>query len=184
SFKETNKKRIYRKLIRVILLLFFSIPSFLLVLFIYLLSNEITIEVFTQLIIMTSILSISLISKLTFMKRRDMLNNYDPSSYAIKKKKSFLNSSGFLITSILISEMILIEAVLNLQGLGPLFVEAICVRDIFLIEGILFIFTLTIVSVSFLQSLLKLYFHIKNIKNSEFNKLLKTKSTLKGIPIH
>ncbi|MFW9947696.1 MAG: hypothetical protein ACFFDX_12800, partial [Candidatus Odinarchaeota archaeon] len=184
SFKETNKKRIYRKLIRVILLLFFSIPSFLLVLFIYLLSNEITIEVFTQLIIMTSILSISLISKLTFMKRRDMLNNYDPSSYAIKKKKSFLNSSGFFITSILISEIILIEAVLNLQGLGPLFLGAIVERDIFLIEGILFIFTLTIVSVSFLQSLLKLYFHIKNIKNSEFNKLLKTKSTLKGIRIH
>jgi len=177
SFKE-SKKRIYRKLIRVIILLLFSLPSFLLVLFIYLLSNEITHEIFIQLIIMTLILSISMLSKMTFIKRRDMHYNYDLSSYAIKKKKSFLSSSTFFIPSIVISEVILIETVLTLQGLGYLFMEAMWGRDIFLIEAILFIFTLTIVSVSFLQSLLKLYFHIKNIKNSEFNELLKTKSTL------
>jgi len=115
SFKESNK-RIYRKLIRNILLLFFSIPSFLLVVFIYSLSNEITLEIFTQLIIMTLILSISMLSKMTFLKRREMHYNYDSSSYAIKK--SFFSTSSFIIPSIIISEVILLEAALSVPGLG------------------------------------------------------------------
>ncbi|MGB5911437.1 MAG: hypothetical protein WBH31_09610 [Promethearchaeia archaeon] len=84
SFKESDNRG-YRKLIRIILLLIFSIPSFLIVIFINFLGNEIPIELFTQLIIATLILSLSLLSKMTFIKRRDMLNNYDPSNYAIRK---------------------------------------------------------------------------------------------------
>ena len=182
SFKESNKKT-YRKLIRIILLLFFSIPSFLLVLFIHSLSNEITYEVFTQLIIATLILSISMLSKLAFIKRRDITYNYDPSSYAIKK--SFFSSSSFIFSSILISEVILVETVLSLQGLGDLFLYAIVERHIFLIEAILFIFTLTIISISFIQSLLKLYFQIKIIKNTEINELMnkKIKKQIKVITV-
>jgi len=184
SFFRRNKNNFQKRFIRKLLLTSYSIPSFLMVLlFVYIFGNGINLELFAQLILATLILSLSMLSKIAIIKRRHTLFNDDHVNRVLKKNNkkknsstlkhkdipNFFSSSIFFIPSMVFSEIILIELVLSLQGLGSLFIEAMAGRDIFLIGAIVFIFTITIISISFIQSLLKLYFQIKN---PEINELL------------
>ena len=184
-FFRRNKNNFKRRFIRKILFTSYSVPSFVMVLLIVFLFKGTLI---TQWILPTLILSLSMLSNIAIIKRRNTLFNDNHVNRVLRKNNSknistfkhkdfpnFFSSSIFYIPTMVFSEIILIETVLSLPGLGYLFLEAMWGRDIFLIEAILFIFTLTIVSLSFLQSLLKLHFQIKNIKNTEINELLKEK---------
>ena len=183
SFFRRNKNNFKKRLIRKILLTSYSVPSFLIVLLVvYVFGNGINIELFTQLILATLILSLSMLSKIAIIERRNTLFNEDHVNRVLRKSNrnnlkhkdfpNFFSSSIFFIPSMVFSEIILIENVLPLRGLGSLFLEAMYGRDLFLIEAIVFIFIITIISISFIQSLLKLYFQTKN---PEINEILKEK---------
>ncbi|MFX0181307.1 MAG: hypothetical protein ACFE78_14065, partial [Candidatus Hodarchaeota archaeon] len=187
--RNNNTNNFQKRFIRKISSISYSIPSFLLVIFVgYVFGNGINFELLTQLILAALILSLSMLSKMVIIKRRNTLfndnyvnrgfrrsNRNNRKNVSTFKHKNFPNwfvSSIFIIPSIIISEIIIVEPVLSLQGLGSLFIEAMYGRDLFLIEAIVFIFTITIVSISFIQSLLKLYFQLKN---PEINEILKEK---------
>ena len=188
SFLKNHKKN-QNKIIRVISLLIFSIPSYLIaLLFIYYLGFETYSQLLIQLILASFILSIITLSKITFIMRRNELyianrinpsltqnNKYKRKNQITFKRKNFsksFSSLNILIPSMVISEVIIIECTLSLRGLGSLFLSGVIMGDFCLLGAILFIFSITIISISFIQSLLKLYYHMKISKNMEINKPL------------
>jgi len=179
SFKAgylQNYKKIWKKVIRFIIrissLLNYSIPSFLLILFwIRFIGVDIYSHLNYRILLAILILSLSALSRVAINLRKNnsfrigYINSDLTKSY--NTKNTFLNSlkpikplNIFTITY-LIGELIIIEKILYLRGLGYLFLEAIGYSRTIEITTILFLFSIIIISISFIQSLFKLYLQIK-----------------------
>jgi len=175
SFKAgylQNHKKSWKKVIRISSLLGYSIPSFLVYLiWLYFFGIDIYSQLNYRILLAILLLSISTLSRVAINLRKnesfkiDRINSDLTQSY--NTKNTFLNSLNpikplnILTISTLIGELIIIEKILYLRGLGYLFLEAVGYSRFIEITTILFLFIAIIISISFIQSIFKLYLQIK-----------------------
>lgn len=171
SFKAgylQNHKKNLKKVIRISSLLYYSIPSFLVILFLfYFFGVDLYSQLNYMILLAILILSISTLSRVAINLRKNKFfktcHTNSDLTQTNNTKNTFLNSLNsikhlnILSISTLIGELIIIEKILSLRGLGYLFLEALGHSRFIEITTILFLFTILIISISFIQSLFKLY---------------------------
>ncbi|MFW9947728.1 MAG: hypothetical protein ACFFDX_12965 [Candidatus Odinarchaeota archaeon] len=174
DFKATylqNYKKNWKR-IRISSLIVYSIPSFFIIIFwLYFYGADLYSQLNYRVILAILILSMFTLSraainlrKSEFIKadsiNKDLTRTYNP-------KNTFLNSlnpikpSNILTISTLFGELIIIERVLYLRGLGYLFLEALSYSRFIEITTIFFLFSIFIISISFIHSLFKIYLQVK-----------------------
>ncbi len=175
TFKDSslqNHKKNWKKLIGKASLLGLAIPSF----FIYpVLLYYFGAKIYHYRIILAIlILSLSALGRVAFIRRKNELSPTDrinsalmqPNKYNTRNRSNFkplksLKLSNIFSISFLIGEIIIIEEIFDLRGWGNSFLFALN-RSIYIeITTILFLFSLLIISISFIQSLFKLYLYLK-----------------------
>ena len=170
-----NHKKYWKKVIEKVSLLVYAIPSFLIIL---LLLSFHLFGIFSQLyykiILAILILSLSTLGRVAFNRRKNepypmvRINSalVQPNKYNMRDKSTFkplksLISSNIFTISFIIGEVIIIEKLLYLTGWGNSFLFALS-RSMFIeLTTIFFLFSLLTISISFIQSLFKLFLHIK-----------------------
>ncbi|MFX1433191.1 MAG: hypothetical protein ACFFB1_05395 [Promethearchaeota archaeon] len=170
-----NRKKKWKKVIRISSLLYYSIPSFLVILLLlYFFGFDIYSQLNYRILLAILILSISTLSRVAINIRRsepytDHLTDHGNSNLTQTnntklKSLNSLNSIkplNILTISALIGELMIIEKMLYLRGLGYLFLEALDYSRFIEITTIFFLFIIIIISISFIQSLFKLYLQMK-----------------------
>ncbi|MFX1494053.1 MAG: hypothetical protein ACFFBZ_07205 [Promethearchaeota archaeon] len=166
-----NYKKNWKR-IRISSLIVYSIPSFFIIfILLYFFGAELYSQLNYRVILAILLLSMFTLSrtainlrKSEFIKvdsiNKDLTRTYNP-------KNTFLNSlnpikpSNILTISALFGELIIIERVLYLRGLGYLFLEALGYSRFIEITTIFFLFSIFIISISFIHSLFKIYLQVK-----------------------
>ncbi|MFX1433192.1 MAG: hypothetical protein ACFFB1_05400 [Promethearchaeota archaeon] len=178
AFKDgstQDHKKDWKKYIGKASILAYAIPSFLILLF---LPYYLGFEVFSQLnyrnLIAILILSFSSLGRVAFIQRKNEISPIDHINsaliqqkiYKTRNKSSFkplksLSFSNIFTISFLIGEITIVEKLLFLRGWGFSFLFALSRSMYIEITTIFFLFSLLIVSISFIESLFKLYLQVK-----------------------
>ncbi|MGB5911439.1 MAG: hypothetical protein WBH31_09620 [Promethearchaeia archaeon] len=175
AFKDgslQNHKKNWKKFVGKAPLLGFAIPSFFLLLY---MPFYFGFGVFSQLnyriLIAISILTVTSLGRVALIRRKNEFSPINHINSALtqrkkRKKSSFkplksLNFSNIFSISFLFGELIIIEKILFLTGWGFSFLFALSRSNFIEITAIFFLLSLLIISISFIQSLFKLYLYIK-----------------------
>ncbi|MHA2429533.1 MAG: hypothetical protein ACXACC_00735 [Promethearchaeota archaeon] len=178
AFKDgslQNHKKKWKKFVGKAPLLGLAIPSFFLLLY---MPFYFGFEVFSQLnyriLIAISILTITSFGRVAFIRSKNEFSPIDHINSALiqrkkhrKRKKSTLNPlkslnfSNIFSISFLFGELIIIEKILFLTGWGFSWNFALSRSNFIEMTTIFFLFSLLIISISFIQSLFKLYLYIR-----------------------
>ncbi|MFX0026818.1 MAG: hypothetical protein ACFE8M_10415 [Candidatus Hermodarchaeota archaeon] len=177
TFKDSssqNHKKNRKKLTGKASLIGFAIPSFFLY---FVLKHYLGFKIYHyRMILAILILSLSVLGRVAFIRRKNEFSPIDhinsalmqPNKYNTRNRSNFktlksLKLSNIFSVSFLIGEIIIVECpwVLDLRGWGNSFFDALRYSRFIELTTIFFLFSLLIISISFIQSLFKLYLYLK-----------------------